>query len=70
MSGINHTRVPFSFQIFQENLQDEVIELAKVTIHQNYFESNNMFWQQDSGTPMGSPISSILAEILPPSTNL
>jgi retron-type reverse transcriptase len=46
-----------------KNLQDEVIELAKVTIHQNYFESNNMFWQQDSGTPMGSPISSILAEI-------
>jgi hypothetical protein len=46
-----------------KNLQNEIIELVKVTIHQNYFESNNMFWQQDNGTPMGSPISSILAEI-------
>jgi hypothetical protein len=46
-----------------KNLQDEVIELVKVTIQQNYFESNNMYWQQDSGTPVGSPIASILAEI-------
>jgi retron-type reverse transcriptase len=46
-----------------KNLQNEIIQLVKVTIHQNYFESNNMFWQQDNGTPMGSPISSILAEI-------
>jgi hypothetical protein len=28
-----------------KNLQDEVIELVKVTIHQNYFESNNTYWQ-------------------------
>jgi hypothetical protein len=46
-----------------KNLYDEINELVKVTIYQNYFESSNTFWQQENGTPMGSPISSILAEI-------
>jgi retron-type reverse transcriptase len=46
-----------------KNLHDKINELVKVTIYQNYFESSNTFWQQEIGTPMGSPISSILAEI-------
>jgi hypothetical protein len=45
------------------NLHDEINELLKVTIFQNYFITDNTFWQQENGTPMGSPISSILAEI-------
>jgi hypothetical protein len=44
-------------------LHNEINELLKVTIYQNYFESSNTIWQQENGTPMGSPISSILAEI-------
>jgi hypothetical protein len=43
-----------------KNLQDEINELVKVKIHQNYFESSNKFGQQDNGTPIGSPISNIL----------
>jgi hypothetical protein len=37
--------------------------LVKTTTTQNYFEIDNSFWQQHEGTPMGSPISSMLAEI-------
>jgi uncharacterized protein YifE (UPF0438 family) len=45
------------------NLHEEINELLKVTIYQNYFESSNTIRQQENGTPIGSPISSILAEI-------
>jgi hypothetical protein len=45
------------------NIQDELIMLVKTTMTQNYFEIDNSFWQQHEGTPMGSPISSMLAEI-------
>jgi retron-type reverse transcriptase len=45
------------------NLHDEINELLKVKIFQNYFIRDNAIWQQDNGTPMGSPISSVLAEI-------
>jgi hypothetical protein len=38
-------------------------EVLKTTMSQNYFEFDNIIWQQENGTPMGSPISSILAEI-------
>jgi hypothetical protein len=37
--------------------------LINVTIKQNYFKANEKVWQETDGTPMGSPISSILAEI-------
>jgi hypothetical protein len=45
------------------NIQKEVIERVNVTINKNYFQSNNRYWQQKSGTPMGLPISSTLDEI-------
>jgi hypothetical protein len=46
-----------------KKLHDEINELLKITIFQNYFVSDNTIWQQENGTPMGSPISGILAEI-------
>jgi hypothetical protein len=45
------------------NIHNEINELLKLTIFQNYFISDNTIWQQDNGTPMGAPISSILEEI-------
>jgi retron-type reverse transcriptase len=53
----------------QNNIQDDIewlneaYHLINVTIKQNYFKVNEKVWQQTDGTPMGSPISSILAEI-------
>jgi hypothetical protein len=32
-------------------------------MNKNYFETDNTFWLQENGAPMGSHISSILAEI-------
>jgi hypothetical protein len=49
--------------IISKKLHDEINELLKITIFQNYFVSDNTIWQQENGTPMGSPISGILAEI-------
>jgi hypothetical protein len=34
-----------------------------VTVNQNYFEFEDSIWQQTDGMPVGSPISSIFAEI-------
>jgi hypothetical protein len=44
-------------------MQNEVLDLVNVTINQNYFKINHTYWKQEDGTPMGSPISSILGEI-------
>jgi hypothetical protein len=44
-------------------VQNEVMELIKITMSQNCFEFDNVIWQQEHGTPMGSPISNILLEI-------
>lgn len=48
-------------QPWDKELQREIYDLLAVTVNQNYFEFNT-WWQQDDDTPMGSPISSILAE--------
>jgi hypothetical protein len=49
--------------VWDSKIQQEITELVKVTVSQSYFDSDNTYWQQGSGTPMGSLISSILAEI-------
>jgi hypothetical protein len=39
----------------------EILRLIKTTTEQHYFTFHNNFWKQETGTPMGSPISSIIA---------
>jgi hypothetical protein len=41
----------------------EIIDTLKVITQQNYFVHNNKFYIQEEGLPMGSPISSVLAEV-------
>jgi hypothetical protein len=48
---------------YDVNIQNKDTELMKVTMKQNYFLFEGTVWQQENGTPMRSPISSILAEI-------
>ena len=42
---------------------DEIIKITTIITQQNYFKYNNKYYTQPEGLPMGSPISSILAEI-------
>jgi hypothetical protein len=42
----------------------EISVLINVTKTQNYVKVKDVVWQQIDCTPVGSPISSILAEIL------
>ena len=69
-----YTNIPISetIDIIKENLTktntsteqiNEIIEVLKVITKQNYFTFENKFWSQEDGLPMGSPISSLLAEI-------
>jgi hypothetical protein len=48
---------------WDKELQKEVLDLVNVTVKQNYFKVYEEVWQQIYGTPMGSPIFGILAEI-------
>ena len=42
---------------------DELINLTKVILEQNYFTFDNKYYLQRDGLAMGSPLSGILAEI-------
>ena len=42
---------------------DELIDLLKVILNQNYFTFNGLFYSQDDGLAMGSPLSGLLADI-------
>jgi hypothetical protein len=44
-------------------ITEQTSYLLKVILKQNYFQYNNQFFQAEKGTAMGSPISSIIAEI-------
>jgi hypothetical protein len=54
-------------QLQHNNLQEEyIMEIMKalnIITSQNYFNTQEQFFHQPEGLPMGSPISSILAEI-------
>ena len=41
----------------------EIIKITTIITQHNYFIFNNKYYTQPEGLPMGSPISSILAEI-------
>ena len=42
---------------------DEIIKITTIITQQNYFHFNKKYYTQPEGLPLGSPISSILAEI-------
>ena len=42
---------------------NQIISLLELTLKQNYFKYNNVYYYQKDGLPMGSPISSIISEI-------
>jgi hypothetical protein len=44
-------------------MQKYVSDVLNVTTNQNYFKINGTYLQQEDGTLMGNPISSIFAEI-------
>jgi len=43
---------------------DELLELAKLCAENPYFECEKGFYQQEGGTPMGGPLSRLLADLV------
>jgi hypothetical protein len=41
----------------------EYLEIIEICLDQNYFLFNNTFYKQETGLPMGSPLSPLMAEI-------
>lgn len=41
----------------------EILQLLLICLDQNYLQFNGMFYKQNDGLPMGSPLSPLLAEI-------
>jgi hypothetical protein len=56
--------VPSRNRHFETTTKYGVADLLKLAIHQNYFKTNGTQWHQNDCTTTGSPISTILAEIL------
>jgi retron-type reverse transcriptase len=46
------------------DIKEQITQLLKVIIEQNYFRHNNLYCTQEKGIAMGSPISGTLADIL------
>lgn len=42
---------------------DELITLLKPAMQQNYFKASNECWTKNDGTLIGSPVSSVRAEL-------
>ena len=55
------------FSLNKENNETAIIKQTlnpiKVTLNQNYFQYDNKYFQPTKGITMGSPISSVIAEI-------
>ena len=44
-------------------VRDELITLLSLCLNQNYFKFNNTYYTQNTGLPMGSPLSPLIADI-------
>ena len=56
-------RLLLSKATLNHEIVDEIINLTKVILELNYFTFDNKYYLQRDGLAMGSPLSSILAEI-------
>ena len=45
------------------DIKEQILQLLKIIIEQNYFQYNNQYFKTEKGIAMGSPISGTLAEI-------
>jgi hypothetical protein len=43
--------------------QEEIINILKLMLEQNYFQFNQQYYKQAKGLAMGTPTSAILAEV-------
>ncbi|XP_023722175.1 uncharacterized protein LOC111872459 [Cryptotermes secundus] len=43
--------------------KDEIITILRMILNQNYFQYNDKFYKPNSGVAMGSPLSSLMAEV-------
>ncbi|XP_023725557.1 uncharacterized protein LOC111874349 [Cryptotermes secundus] len=43
--------------------KDEIIKILQMILNQNYFQYNDKFYKPNSGVAMGSPLSSLMAEV-------
>ena len=49
----------------QAQITQEILELIKTILYQNYFQYDDKYYQPTKGIAMGSSISSTIAEIYP-----
>lgn len=42
---------------------NEIVQLLTICLNSGYFQCNEIIYKQIQGTPMGSPVSVILAEM-------
>jgi hypothetical protein len=50
-------------QLIEDVVKNDLINMAKLVLEQNYFQFENNFYSQKIGLAMGSPTSSILSEM-------
>jgi hypothetical protein len=50
-------------KLIQDKLTNEIIQITKLIIQQNYFQFQNQFFIQENGLAMGAPTSSVFSEI-------
>lgn len=66
-----YTNIPTNdtIKIIKENnlknieYKEEIVDVVRICLQQNYFRFNNKYYIQNEGLPMGSPLSPIIAEI-------
>ena len=50
-------------QLIEEKVKNDLKNLAKIVLEQNYFQFENNFYSQERGLAMGSPTPSIFSEM-------